>query len=205
MEIRILKSQDLQLLDDFLSTLNEEMYDVSQSEKEAWAWYRSILEQNHRGLILCASINEGKILTIACNFVVDLLYNYKTRHFPYWVVGLVRSIDITNNIPNDKIDSLVTPAIRVLEKQGYKTIYIVREVPSSLGYHNIVPYIQRVINKNFKVERYNTFLDRFIEDPTNYKEFDVIRHIIPKKVSAGKKIAIFRLELMYEYCDSANN
>lgn len=201
MEIRILKSQDLPLLDNFLHRIYEK-YNIAQSEKNAWAWYRSLLEQNRLGLILCASIVDGEIRTVACNFIIDLLYDYKVKHIPAWAVGLVRSIDIATSIPDVKIDSLVTPAIQVFERNGYKTIYIAREVPKSLGYHNIVPYIERVINKNFKVERYNTFLDRLIEDPENYKEFDVIKHIIPKTVSAGKKIAIFRLELMYEFCES---
>lgn len=204
MEIRILKSQDLPLLDNFLQRVYEQ-YDITPSEKHAWSWYRSILEQDKLGLILSAAIVEGQIQTIACSFVIDLLYGYKTRHFSAWVIGLVRSINITNSIPGVKIDALIIPTTEIFERNGYKTIYIAREVPESLGYHNIVPYIKRVVDKNFKSERYNTFLDRFVEDPENYKRFDLITHIVPKTVSAGKKIAIFRYELMYEYCNPIND
>lgn len=199
MEVRILKSQDIRLLDRFLKITNE-LYNIEQSEKSAWQWYRENLEKDRRGLVLCAAIDSDGINTISCNFAVDVLYNSNIKQFPYWVAGLTRSIDISNKIPGDKINSLMIPVSQIFENHGYKTFYVVRTIPKTINYHNIVSYINRVQNKNFPAPRCNVFLDRFIEDPATYNDFDLIKRIVPFNIPNHKKVAVFRYELKYEFC-----
>ncbi len=198
MEIRILKSKDLGLFDEFLSNCKE----IQGSEKEAWQWYRNMLEEDRKGVILNALILDNKIITLFCSFAVDVVYNYKSKHFPVWVAGLIRSINISLDIPNVKIDSLAAPVALIYERYGYKSFYVVRAIPKYITYRNIDSYIKRVQNKNFPTDRYNPYLDRFIDSPETYKDFDIITHIIPKSVPAGRKIAIFRYDLKYEFCQS---
>jgi len=199
MEIRILKSDDLHLLDKFLEESNS-LYNINESEQIAWQWYRKNLEQCRKGLILSAAINELGIHSIACGFAVDILYNSMFKKLPYWVAGLVRSIDISFARPDIKIDSLMMPISQIFENSGYKTFYVVRNIPKTINYHNIVSYIEKVQNKNFPTPRYNVFLDRFINNPAAYKDFDLIKHIIPTSVPDHKKVAIFRYDLKYEFC-----
>lgn len=199
MEIRILNSNDLNLLDNFLTNVYNSG-NISASEKSAWGWYRSLLEQNKKDAIFSASISEGSIDTVFCSFAVDVMYNYRSRHVPFWVAGLIRSVKLTSSIPGTKIDSLTSPVSLLYEQHGYKSFYVIRTIPASVNYNNIELYINRVQNKNFLPTRYNAYLDRFIESPERYQEFDIMKHIVPKSVPPNKKIAVFRYDLKYEFC-----
>lgn len=196
--MKILNNNDLNLLDNFLANIYESS-SISVSEKSAWRWYRSLLEQNKKDVIVSALISNGSIDTVFCSFAVDVMYNYRSRHIPFWVAGLIRSIKFSTNIPDTKIDSLTTPVSLLYEQLGYKSFYIVRVVPVSINFHNIESYINRVQSKNFLSTRYNPYLDRFIDSPETYQEFDIIKHIIPKSIPLNKKIALFRYDLKYEF------
>ncbi len=199
METRILKSCDVHLLDKFLEESNS-LHRIGESEKNAWLWYRTLLNEERKGVILFASIIEGKLDTVFCSFAADVLYNHKYKIIPFWVSGLVRSVNISSKIPGVKIDNLVAPVVLMYEQHGYKTSYAVRDVPINLNYQNIEKYIERVQNKNILSSRYNTYLDRFIDNPNTYYEFDLFKLIIPTSVPPGRKIAIFRYDLKYEFC-----
>jgi hypothetical protein len=199
MEIRLLTNKDLNLFDNFLVNIYNSA-DISVSEKSAWSWYRGLLEQNKKDAVFSALINNGSLDTVFCSFAVDVMYSYRVRHIPFWVAGLVRSVKFSSNTPDIKIDSLTTPVSMVYEQFGYKSFYIVRVVPASVNYNNIELYINRVQNKNFLPLRYKPYLDRFIDSPETYQEFDIIKHIIPKSIPLNKKIALFRYDLKYEFC-----
>ena len=199
MEIRLLTNKDLNLFDTFLFNIYNSA-DISVSEKSAWSWYRGLLEQNKKDAVFSALISNGSLDTVFCSFAVDVMYSYRVRHIPFWVAGLVRSVKFSSNTPDIKIDSLTTPVSIVYEQFGYKSFYVVRVIPASINYNNIESYINRVQNKNFVSARYTPYLDRFIDLPETYQEFDIIKHIIPKSIPLNKKVALFRYDLKYEFC-----
>lgn len=198
MEVRFLTSADIELFDNFLARCLK-LDTLSQSEKDAWEWYRSLLEQDKKGFFLNALIIDGQIDFAACFFAIDVLYNVKKRRFPFWVCGLMRTVTFSNNPPVDKINLLTNPVSDIFERNGYKTFYIIRNVPNRIGYHNIEEYIKRVQNKTYQNLKYNVLLDRFVEDPLDDNQFDMIKNIVPKSIPRGKKIAVFRYELKYEF------
>jgi hypothetical protein len=197
--IRLLTSNDHQLLLDFFQESKLKHPDIKSSELTAWKFYADKLLENAQGLNIFVEIQNEKIIKAYFTITGDRLFNAPVKCLPFWISSLIRSVE-NSTTPMTGFKELYDLGLLTMEKQGYTIMYTVVKIPKYIDYNNASNYLEKVYRKVVGDEiRYSHTFETIIEDTNTYNDFKFYQLISPKDVQSNKKIAVVRHELKLEY------
>jgi hypothetical protein len=197
--IRLLTSNDHQLLLDFFKESKLKHPDIKSSELTAWKFYSDKLLEDARGLNIFVEIQNEKIIKAYFTITGDGLFNAPVKCLPFWISSLIRSVEHSTT-PLTGFKELYDLGLATMETEGYTIMYTVVKIPKYINYTNASSYLEKVYRKVVGNEiRYSHTFERIIEDTNTYNEFKLYQLICPKDVQSNKKIAIVRHELKLKY------
>jgi hypothetical protein len=197
--IRLLTSNDHQLLLDFFEESKLKDPNIKPSELTAWKFYSEKLLEDAKGLNIFVEIQDERITKAYFTITGDRLFNASVKCLPFWIVSLIRSVE-NSTTPYAGFKDLIDLGLATMEQQGYTMLYTVVKIPKYIDYTNASSYLEKVYRKMVGNEiRYSHTFERIIEDTNSYDEFKLYQLICPRDVQSNKKIAIVRHELKLEY------
>jgi hypothetical protein len=197
--IRLLTSNDHQLLLDFFEESKLKDPNIKPSELTAWKFYSEKLSEGAQGLNIFVEIQNERIIKAYFTITGDRLFNAPVKCLPFWIVSLIRSVEFSTT-PYDGFKELIDLGLATMEQQGYTMLYTVVKIPRYINYTNASSYLEKVYRKVVGNEiRYSHTFETIIEDTNTYNDFKFYQLISPKDVQSNKKIAVVRHELKLEY------
>lgn len=195
---QLLSSLDVKKLENFFSNLSNVTSKEDLLIKKNL--YCKSLEENLQHFYINGIFENDELISIACGYTYGFLYNKPVLSLPFWFLGFVGSLNIDNKIPTKKIGSVVSPIIRIMEKNKLYSFYMNMKFPKNVSFDNCQKYLDNAHSKVGRFNWYDSHLEYLISDSSDIKYLpNILKLSIPTSWPSHKQIGIMRYYTKYSY------
>jgi hypothetical protein len=174
-------------------------YNKDDIEKKVSIYIDAFNEANLDKFIVVGEFKNDELVSIGVGYTYQFLWKSKHNALAHWVLGLVYSKEKKITIPTEKINTLSGLLSKEFEKLQFCSFYMITKSPKSLSYNNCSAYLENIINKTYKQDRYFCYLDRIIDSQEKIDNCRItsLTDILPKIYK--KKMVIWQWFLKPEF------